>query len=340
MIKVTALTSGRNVPSSRFRIRQFIQPLSHLGIGVTEYALGLKKYTPGSFAPLRYASDATKILARLPGLVASRSSDITWLERELVPRRHTLERFAGTKRLFDVDDAIWLTSDSPFSEAIARASDGVIAGNRFLAEHYQKAGARVWVVPTSIDTDIWRPRTRKEDDPWVIGWIGTSSNLQYLYDLEQPLADFLSQHPTSTLRIVCDKRPSFKRIPASTWQFAYWSAETEVREVQEMDVGLMPLPNTEWARGKCAFKMIAYMAIGAPVIVSPVGVNQEILQQAEVGLPASTNGDWYEALELLFRDRERAATLGRAGTKLVEDSYSVNRNAELLAKIFEEVAGR
>src|SRR6266851_2740925 len=173
MIKVTALTSGRNIPSSRFRVRQFIEPLSKFGIQVSEYPLWLKKYTAGSFAPLRYVGDASKTCARLPGLLASRYSDITWLERELVPRRHTLERFAGSKRFFDVDDAIWLTSDSAFSEEIALGSDGVIAGNRFLAEHYRRAGAKVWVVPTSINTQVWTPPPRKEKEPWVIGWIGT-----------------------------------------------------------------------------------------------------------------------------------------------------------------------
>jgi glycosyltransferase involved in cell wall biosynthesis len=271
-------------------------------------------------------------------LLASRSSDITWLERELVPGRFTLELFAGKKQLFDVDDAIWLNNDSNFSEEIASRSVGVIAGNRFLAEHYKSVAARVWVVPTSIDTDLWKPLPRKENESWVIGWIGTSSNLQYLYEVEEPLADFLAQHPTSTLQIVCNRKPSFKKIPPAAWQFAYWSAESEVRQVQEMDVGLMPLPNTEWGRGKCAFKMISYMAVGAPVIVSPIGSNKDVLQQAAVGLPAATDSDWYEALELLFRDPQRAATLGHAGRKLVEDVYSVGKNASLLAQIFTEVA--
>lgn len=338
MIKVTAVTSGKNVPSSRFRVRQFIKPLSHLGIRVDEYPLPLRKYTPGSFPPLRYVGDACKTLARLPGLLASRSSHITWLERELVPGRFTLERFAGTKQLFDVDDAIWLNSDSNFSEEIASRSVGVIAGNQFLAKHYQRVAAKVWVVPTSIDSEAWKPLPRKEREAWVIGWIGTSSNLEYLYEIEEPLADFLSEHPTSTLRIICDRKPSFKTIPSAAWHFAYWSAEREVRQVQEMDVGLMPLPNTEWARGKCAFKMISYMAVGAPVIVSPFGTNRDILRQAEVGVPAATDNDWYEALKLLFRDRQRASTLGHAGRKLVEDRYSVSKNASLLSRIFKEVA--
>ena len=339
MIKVTALTSGKNVPSSRFRVRQFIRPLSSLGIQVSEYPLWLRKYTPRSFPPLRHLGDACKALARLPGLLASRSNDITWLERELVPGRSTLERLAGRRQVFDVDDAIWLNSNSSFSEEIARRSAGVIAGNQFLAEHYHGLAARVWVVPTSIDTNLWKPLPgRKENESWVMGWIGTSSTLPYLYSVEEPLADFLVQNPASKLHVICDLKPSFKRIPTASWRFAPWSAESELRQVQEMDVGLMPLPDTEWARGKCAFKMISYMAVGAPVIVSPIGTNKDILQQAEVGLPAATDNDWFEALELLFRDRQRASTLGQAGRKLVEDSYSVNKNASLLASIFEEVS--
>src|SRR5260370_1111893 len=99
MIRVTALTSGRNVPSSRFRVRQFIEPLSRFGIQVSEYPLRLKKYTPNIFSPARSLVDACKIVARLPGLLAARRSDVTWLERELVPRRFTLEHWAGSKRL-------------------------------------------------------------------------------------------------------------------------------------------------------------------------------------------------------------------------------------------------
>src|SRR5713101_5180303 len=212
MIKVTALTSGRNVPSSRFRVRQFIEPLSHFGIQVSEYPLRLRKYTPNISAPIRFLVDACKTVARVPGLLAARTSDITWLERELVPRRLTLEHWAGSKRLFDVDDALWLTGDSAFSEEIAIKSYGVVAGNEFLAEHYRSAGARAWVVPTSIDTDRWQPLPKPQDKTWVVGWTGTSSNLPCLESLEEPLADFLAQHPETKLVVVCDRTPSFKRI--------------------------------------------------------------------------------------------------------------------------------
>src|SRR5713101_5721375 len=339
MIKVTALTSGRNVPSSRFRVRQFIEPLANLGIQVSEYPLRLRKYTPNISTSIRFLVDACKTVARVPGLLAARTSDITWLERELVPRRFTLEHWAGSKRLFDVDDAIWLTGDSAFSEEIAIKSYGVIAGNEFLAEHYRSVGARAWVVPTSIDTDRWQPLPKLQDrSSWVVGWTGTSSNLECLESLEEPLADFLAQHPETKLVVVCDRKPSFKRISPAQWNFVKWSRAREVQLVQRMDVGLMPLPDTEWSLGKCAFKMIIYMALGIPVVVSPIGANKDVLQKADVGLAATTANDWYEALRSLFQDRKRANELGSTGRKLVEDNYSVVKNARALAGIFEEAA--
>ncbi len=340
MIKVTALTSGRNVPSSRFRVRQFIEPLSHFGIQVSEYPLPLRKYTPNLPQPIRFLMDAGKSAARVPGLLAARSSDLTWLERELVPRRLTHEDRAGRKRVFDVDDAIWLTSDSGFSEEIAVRSHGVIAGNEFIAEHYRSVGARAWVVPTSIDTDRWQTRSKPAVRSWTVGWTGTSSNLSALESLDEPLADFLTQYADTRLLVVCDRKPAFKKISPAQWSFERWSSDREVQLVQRMDVGLMPLPDNEWSRGKCAFKMIAYMAVGIPVVVSPIGVNKDVLQHADVGVAAATTNDWFESLRLLFNDRERAASLGNAGRRLVEDKYSVRKNAAALAKIFAQAAGR
>lgn len=339
-IKVTALTSGRNVPSSRFRVRQFIQPLARHGIHVTEYPLRVPKYTARFLAPLRTVADAAKAAARLPGLLATRSSDITWLERELIPERSSLERSAGRRRLFDVDDAIWLNRDNGFADEIANQSVGVIAGNNFIAAHFEKVAAKVWVVPTAIDTDVWKPAPRNETDTWTIGWIGTSSNLPALEAIDEPLADFLARHPGTRLKVVCDRKPAFRKIPDACWSFDYWSAATEVLQAQEMDVGIMPLPDTDWSRGKCALKMISYMAVGVPVVASPVGVNQELFQQADVGLPAVENNDWYEALTLLFQDRSRARDLGMNGRQLAQTRYSVDVNTGLLAKIFQEVMNR
>jgi glycosyltransferase involved in cell wall biosynthesis len=330
MIKVTALTSGRNHPSSRFRVRQFIRPLESYGINVREYYPVVDKFATKR-VPLLGA------LIRLPGIRASRTTAVAWLERELVPERFTLERYAGTRRLLDIDDAIWLNK-SRFSEHIAASCHGVIAGNDFIAAHYRDHGARVWTIPTSIDSEKWRPARSKRDSKWTIGWTGSSSNLKYLYLIEKSLAGFLRGRPGAQLLIVCDERPDFKSIPAGRWIFARWSPENEVRLLQRMDVGLMPLADTEWSRGKCALKMLMYMAVGIPSVVSPVGVGKQLVEQNEVGIAAETESEWYDSLNHLHREQDVASRMGVQGRKLVEDQFSVKENVLKLAEVFRTIA--
>ena len=249
-----------------------------------------------------------------------------------------LERFAGGKRLLDVDDAIWLTGNSNFSESIAAGCKGVIAGNEYLADHYRREGNKTWVVPTSIDTALWMPATRTRNGTWTIGWIGSLSNLPFLYQVEEPLANFLAEHSDARLLIVSDMEPAFEQLPNNSWRFEPWSREREVELVQQMDVGLMPLPDTEWTLGKCALKMISYMAVGLPVVVSPFGVSKELLAQAAVGLAAVALDDWYKSLRALYFDRKQGDEFGATGRELVVKRYSVAANVSLLARIFQEVA--
>lgn len=331
MIKVTALTASRIDPSSRFRIRQFIQPLEKFGVAVREHTPIVNRY---KIEPLPWLAMAT----RIPGLLASRFTDVTWLGRELVSGKYSLEGWAGRNRVFDVDDAIWLPYESDFSEKIVQHCHGVIAGNRFLADHYEKLGARVWLVPTSVDTDVWKPRNENVGNKWTIGWIGSSANLHFLSQIEEALGDFLASHSEAELLVACDREPSLKRLPVDRWRYSRWSIEREVELVQQMDVGLMPLDDSETARGKCGFKMLSYMSVGLPVIVSPVGVNQEILEHAQLGLPASSANDWYQALDRLYGNHQLGQQMGAAGRRVVEQHYSVIANAPKLAEIFREVA--
>jgi glycosyltransferase involved in cell wall biosynthesis len=336
-IKVAALTAGRHDPSRRFRISQFIAPLARRGIDLTDYYPRVGKYTPAPIPQLGFVWTAGKLLARLPGVAAGRRSDITLLQRELIPGRRTLEKFAG-RLLFDVDDAVWLTQHSDSVERLAGECRGVIAGNEFLADHFRALGGRVWVVPTSIDTDVWKPAPKREADEWVVGWSGTASNLKYLFALEEPLAAFLTQHRDAKLLVVSDREPRFAKIPGSCWRFERWSPAAEVRQVQQMDVGLMPLAATDWERGKCGCKMLTYMAVGAATIASPVGVGDEILRRGEVGCAAVTDDDWYNSLVRLYDDRRLTSTLGVTARALLEEHYSVRRNASALADIFRQVA--
>ena len=138
---------------------------------------------------------------------------------------------------------------------------------------------------------------------------------------------------------MCDRRPAFPSLPAGRVEFRKWAPQTEVDAVQQMDVGLMPLPDTEWTRAKCALKMLCYMSVGLPVVVSPVGAAAEILKLAPAGFAAHDGGGWYDALAALHEDREGAAKMGGVGRGVAVEHYSVTRIAPRLAGIFAEVAG-
>ena len=314
MIRVAALTSGRNVPSTRFRIRQFVAPLRSHGVQVEEHRPFLDKYALPRVRALDRLWTAAKLLSRVPGVLASRQSDAVWIERELLAGRFTLERFLPRRSVLDIDDAIWLTGPPGYSEAIAAGCRGVIAGNGFIAEHYKRVAERVWVVPTCVDTDVWVPRAaRPAGEEWTIGWTGSASTLRYLAAIEEPLADFLAERPEARLLVVSDRLPELGKVPAGRWRFELWSPDAEVGLVQQMDVGLMPLPDSDWARGKCALKMLLYMSVGIPVVASPVGVSRDILARADVGMEAASGGDWVAALSRLFEDRSAAARMGNEG---------------------------
>ena len=330
MIKVTALTSSPKDPSSRYRIRQYIEPLKKFGIEVTDHGMPLPRYRRQPLATLG-------IFLRVPGILASRRSDITWIRRELIPERFTLERFTGGRRIFEIDDSIWLLRDSGFSERIVELCDGVIAGNSRLAEHYAGIAKKIWIVPTAVDTDHWQPIEKAEKDEWIIGWIGTGYNLRYLKMIEEPLAEFLASHKNARLRVVSDERFNSNLIPPDSMEFVKWSETVEVSSTQTMDVGLMPLDDTEWTRGKCGGKMVTYLAAGIPVIVSPVGVNADILAHGELGFGATTNDEWFRALETLYNNRKLAEQMGKTGRDVIEKYYSIRANAPKIAGIFKEI---
>jgi hypothetical protein len=340
MLRVAALTSGKNTPSTRFRIRQFIQPLAVHGVAVAEYRPFVEKYATPPSPWVGRLWTAAKLASRLPGLLGARMSDVVWIERELLAGRFTLERFVSRPSVLDVDDAIWLTGQSGYSERVASQCFGVIAGNSFIAEHYRTFARHVWIVPTSVDTDRWRPRAGGGGEVWTVGWIGTSGNLDYLSAIEQPLSNFLRRRSDARLLVVSDREPAFEKLPAGAWRFEQWSEQREVELVASMDVGLMPLPDTEWARGKCGAKMLLYMASGLPVLVTPIGSNAEILSLGKVGLGPRAPEEWSEGLDNFYSDRDLAAQCGAAGRRIAVQSYSVKANSARLAQIFRDVAGR
>ena len=219
MIRVAALTSGRSLPSSRFRVRQHIAALREHGLLAREFTPRISKYAripgwppsvrQGYAGPLLLPWLAAKLVSRVPGVVGSRRSDCTWLERELLPGLRTLEPLLARPMVFDVDDAVWLSR--PAAEkaigAIARRAAIIVAGNDFIADWMSQHCERVRVIPTAVDTDRFRPRIAKDDGPFTVGWTGVGDNYPYLAAIQAPLARFFATHPRARLLVIADRPP-------------------------------------------------------------------------------------------------------------------------------------
>lgn len=337
MLKVAAITGGQNVPSARFRVRQYIPALLAHGVHLKELDTRSSKYPPEqrwsrpAWATLRLAEMASVALK-------SQSYDVTLLQREMLSTFSTLERWTGRPRVLDVDDAIHLYRGGTMAKTLALQCDRIICGNPHLAEIYRQWNHDVVVLPTAVDTERYCPSaTGAPGDGVVLGWIGTSANLKYLHDIEPALLAVIKQHPHVQLHVVCDKPPQMQDIPPERLQFTPWSAAIEVPAIQSFSIGLMPLEDSAWARGKCSFKMLQYMACGLPVVVSPVGMNADVLKLGGIGYGTATLAQWVDVLVDLVTDDAARSRLGLKGRQIVVGEFSVAALAPRLAGFLSSV---
>jgi Glycosyl transferases group 1 len=336
MLKVIAYTGGHNAPARVPRVQQYIPYLKELDIDVTESPSRAGLYPPEHGFVKRAAWGIWNLAEHLSTIGQSYKYDMTLLQREMLSTFVTFEPFTKRPRILDVDDAIWVHRGGGFARRLARSCDHIICGNSFLAEGFSRWNPSVSVLPTPVDTRRFVPSDGgPRGGRLVIGWLGLGSGFCYLYDIEAALRDVLRNHPESVLRIISDKVPQFRLLPPAQVEYVPYCRQREVADIQEMTIGIMPLDDSDGARGKCSFKMIQYMSCGVPVVVSQFGMNAEVLQKGEIGFSATDRQDWVDALSELLASPELRARMGREGRAVAEQHYSVEVLAPRLAQILQ-----
>ena len=352
MIKVLGLALyGPLAASNRYRLGQYVPGLASMGIDLQIRHLLGDDYLRAQFsgAALPIIPILKSGLARFADLWHQNDYDAIILHCELIPLMPGwLERALIHKPyIYDFDDAFYLKYRSgrmgmaspvlggKFDAVMANAA-AVTAGNHVLAEYARQYNANTNYLPTVVDTTRYLPKTTSRGSPvFTVGWIGSPSTSIYLSELIAPLSA-IGQEGAVRFIVIGGIAP---KIPNVTVVEHDWQEDTELDLINSFDVGVMPLPDDDWARGKCAFKLIQYMACAVPVIASPVGANIDVVN-TECGLLASTSQEWLDALRLM-RDQPTARNnMGEAGRDRVVQHYSLHQNLPVLASVIRKVTGK
>jgi glycosyltransferase involved in cell wall biosynthesis len=340
---------GPLAASTRYRLGQYVSGLRAYGIHLEVEALLGDEYVRSSYAgenyPLRYlAKDYVSRAARL--LLKQRQYDVAIINAELFP---LLPGFIESRALripfiYDFDDAFFLKYRLPrfkhvsfllrdkLNPLVARAA-AVTAGNSYLADFARPHNANTHVLPTVVDTERYRPNPNTRPDVFTIGWIGSPSTSVYLSELSEALSTLGREGPVRFV-VVGGHAMAIAGVEVVN---VPWSEATEVELINTFDIGVMPLFDDEWARGKCAFKLIQYMACGVPVVASAVGANMDVVTPS-CGLLAADSAGWLAALRQLREDPQLRTQMGHAGRARVEQSYSLASALPLMAGVIARAA--
>lgn len=340
-------------PSQRYRIEQWQPYLQQQGISLdlspfaTE-ALMRVLYRRGHLAA-KAAGLASAFARRSLQLMQLGQYDAVFIHRAMcLAGPAILERVISLSRkpvIFDFDDAIYLLNTTLANEefgwlkcprktaAICRMSSHVVVGNSYLEGYARRYNPQVTIIPSSVDTERYRPgRKQQSNDRVVVGWMGSSTSQTHLEGFA-PIMRELFGGPGVELRVISDREPVLPGVPF-VWR--RWSAESEIEELGQFDIGIMPMPDDRWARGKCAMKALLYMSMGVPVICSAVGTNRELIEHGQNGLLASAGSEWFANLKALVGSSSERQRLGAAGRQTVERHFSMERCAASFARVVEQ----
>ena len=353
-MRVAAFTKyDRAAASTRQRVLQYLPFLERAGIEVSVRPLLNDDYVHSLAAGhgRSKARVAAAYARRIRQLLALRDVDIIWVYAELFPwLPASFERLAvrsGKPLVYDFDDAFFHTYDDHPNwlvrlalhdklKPLVRGASRVCAGNEYLRNYAERTGAEAIVLPTVVDVETYVPTVVVDDRPLTIGWIGSPSTWCHVQPILPLLEQFCRDHPVRFRAIGAGVEAERDRFPGL--ELAEWSEASEVAEVQAMDIGLMPLLDLPFQRGKSGYKLIQYMACGLPVIASPVGVNCDIVSHGRTGFLASRKEEWISALSELVSDADRRRAMGEEGRQRAVRDYSLATHAPRLVEVFRSLA--
>lgn len=351
-----------SAPSTRFRVAQLQAALAALGVEVTLHSF----LTEEAYRTVRRAGPLKAANAVVGGFEALRSvlERLRAYDAVLVQRgigmlldRQLLDAIVrrDVPLIYDFDDSVFLRQENGrrwvevlrdpagTTRAFCRAARVVLAGNEHLADYARSVvdrrhRHRVQVVPSVVDTDRFRPAgDTPAREPPTLGWVGSDTTVAYLEALAPALGSLAERVPHRLVVVAGQRRP---HLPGADHEFVEWDEAHEVAHFQALDVGLYPLEDSPWSRGKCGFKAIQYLACAVPCVASPVGVLKDIVRPGETGLHARTTEEWLRACEVLLRDPEQRMRLGSSGRRMVQEHYSVDVGAPLIADAVREATDR
>jgi glycosyltransferase involved in cell wall biosynthesis len=356
-IRILFLTRyQQRAASSRLRCYHYIDLLQKAGFTVEVSPLLNDSYVRAIHAreKIDYIEIAWSYARRVLALLRSRLYDIIWVEKEALPwlpawSEMGLFSIAGVKIVLDYDDAIfhaydanpnWLVRASLGRkiERLMSLADLVVVGNRYLGDRARASGARMIAqLPTVVDVRRYASRPAEPNlHFFTVGWIGSPLTSGYLEIVRPALADLAKNMPVKIVVIGGAPSALAGMIPV---EHRMWSVETEAKDVSQLDVGIMPLPNGLWEQGKCGYKIIQYMASWLPVVASPVGANTQIVEPGITGFLAGSLASWTSALLFLWQHPDLRREMGIAGRRKVEQQYSLKTAAPQLIGLLRQVAG-
>lgn len=339
-------------PSQRFRFEQYYEALEKNGI---EYD-NIPFWSENAWRILYTKGNITKKVLRLLNGLLKRlflffslgKYDYVFIHREIDPLGIALfpwlyAKLAGKKIIFDYDDAIWIPNASESNRAfmkfknwnntrnLCRYAYKVSAGNEYLCDYARNVNSNVVYNPTTIDTVGLHNRLKNQDtESFVIGWTGTHSTIKYLEDI-LPVFEKLATQIPFELAVICDKKPNFNY---SFLRFIPWNKASEIDDLLNFNIGLMPLTEDKWSNGKCGFKALQYMSLGIPALVSPVGVNTRIVEHGMNGFICKNNVEWETYILQIYQDRNLLKSLSAKTRQKIEADYSVLSNTQNFIGLF------